>query len=1553
MADEEAVLAEAASLPIDERAAHSNWKASADGNAAALDKALEALQAFLEKASDATASRIAGTVCSNIVGKSLGARPSTAVKGVDCLAAFVEVEQAEKVTTALVAGYSHKVPKVVVGALDATLTLVRSFGGRAMPAQQILKAMAGMFESKDAKARAIVKGIVAELARWMGPELIRAALFEKMRDAQKADVESLLAEAPTGRPKPERLTRKEAAKAAATAAAGTPGSAAEEGGEAAAAGGAAAAAVEEEPEQVDSYEFAEPRDIIPELKKDFWEGLESPKWFERKGALTTLKELASYPRLAHGDYGDVNRELKKIICKDSHIQVVSEAMNCIAAICKGLRKDYRGASMTFCSVVLEKFKDKAAVVGKAAAEALDAMARYSFSLVDVAEDVAAALGHQHPKVKENTLIWLAGCVTRETKAAAVKLVAGVVPAAAKCTDEGAPSIREAAFSFLVQLALKAGSLGALEKGLSKMDEAKRKKLEELLQEAAKARRAGGAAAAPSTAAALSRGSSSRSLRAPASGGPSPLTSPRGSTTGHSARPAATAGSRSTAVRGSGTGKPPAGAGRASKPAAAASAGAGGGAGDDGVVDESALSGGLLNAHEAKTRLSELLGEEMVAALADPLWKIRLEAMESVVAKAQDPEAAGNVQTLVQGMAHLPGWEDKNFQVMSRQFEVVRCCAAYPSFGKTEALLKEGAFQMLLAAAEAVGPQLVASLLHKRAAAHKNPKVLTEAINWVTLAVNDFLLPAFNVAVLLGWAKEDLGSANAATRTAAVQMLGCLHTFLGPPLGDMVRADLKPALMATVEAEFAKQPQQSDFTANRVSRVAAATRPAGGARKGGAKGSAAAAAEEPPSMDDLLPRADISGQISSELVGKLTSANWKERKEALDEVEAILAAAGGRIQPCVGDLMPALKGRFNDSNKNLIAVALSLLAKLARAMGRAIVREARPVLGPALRCLCDSKSFVRAAVVEMLEAWASVAPCDAPFEELLEILPSPKCVSEGMQAAISWMASVYSGSSSSRASSNDAIAAAVKAVAVGAGYKTVPVREAAGQLMEALVTSVGAQAVQGAVQGLDKSLQKTAADALAKAGAAVGPGPAMPAAAGGGSRPGTAGAAGRPASRPGTASSRPTAGASGAASRPGTAGSGAAARSSMTASSSMGRGSVAASSAAGLVTAYGGGDDGPLLSIDRNKEDRARKAEELQSLEAELGPLAAPSLRANLFAKDFQKHILGAEALRAWISGRQDDSVHEACVACLDLLLRWAVVRLAEGNTKTLVGVTGMLKALFDLLAEQGYRLSEAEVKVYMPGLVEKCGQPTPQMKAECRDLIRRVSSLYPPTKVIAFLQEGLSSKNNRTRVTCAEEISYLVDREGPRVYSGAKCDVLPVLAKLVSEPGKEIRAAALEALGMVYTIEGDAFMKRLGNLNSQQQGILGDRLKTVDRDLAKKGLAAGYRRAEFDAMRGSISTDTSTVAGAGGFDQTAAAGAAAAGGYAAAGNYVTAGGMAASAAAAMGQAGAEETAASWQAWVLALLVQQAAMVQQQQQRVASAAAKALCLDSAVLQGWCN
>lgn len=48
------------------------------------------------------------------------------------------------------------------------------------------------------------------------------------------------------------------------------------------------------------------------------------------------------------------------------------------------------------------------------------------------------------------------------------------------------------------------------------------------------------------------------------------------------------------------------------------------------------------------------------------------------------------------------------------------------------------------------------------------------------------------------------------------------------------------------------------------------------------------------MDDLLPRADVSGAIAG-AVAALGSANWKDRKAGLEEIEAAVAAAGGRIQ----------------------------------------------------------------------------------------------------------------------------------------------------------------------------------------------------------------------------------------------------------------------------------------------------------------------------------------------------------------------------------------------------------------------------------------------------------------------------------------------------------------------------------------------------------------------------------------------------------------------------------------------------------------------------------
>jgi hypothetical protein len=54
--------------------------------------------------------------------------------------------------------------------------------------------------------------------------------------------------------------------------------------------------------------------------------------------------------------------------------------------------------------------------------------------------------------------------------------------------------------------------------------------------------------------------------------------------------------------------------------------------------------------------------------------------------------------------------------------------------------------------------------------------------------------------------------------------------------------------------------------------------------------------------------------------------------------------------------------------------------------------------------------------------------------------------------------------------------------------------------------------------------------------------------------------------------------------------------------------------------------------------------------------------------------------------------------------------------------------------------------------------------------------------------------------------------------------------------------------------------KMMGTLNGQQKGIVEERFKTVDKDLAKKGLAAGYRKAALDASASSSAAASSTQA---------------------------------------------------------------------------------------------
>lgn len=100
----------------------------------------------------------------------------------------------------------------------------------------------------------------------------------------------------------------------------------------------------------------------------------------------------------------------------------------------------------------------------------------------------------------------------------------------------------------------------------------------------------------------------------------------------------------------------------------------------------------------------------------------------------------------------------------------------------------------------------------------------------------------------------------------------------------------------------------------------------------------------------------------------------------------------------------------------------------------------------------------------------------------------------------------------------------------------------------------------------------------------------------------------------------------------------------------------------------------------------------------------------LFASDFRKHVEAAELLMAALPGEA-----EAELAALDLLLRWAVVRLCDphGNTTCLLRMLELCQALLGLLVDAGGQLSQYEALCLLPCLVEKAGHN--QARVDCLD----------------------------------------------------------------------------------------------------------------------------------------------------------------------------------------------------------------------------------------------
>jgi cytoskeleton-associated protein 5 len=1417
-----------------------------DQNANVMDKALDAFREFLDALgnvvvfSEGCARTGAGSVFHSsadaclkyLTAKCLKAsKRTTLVKSAVVCSAMVEMDQGLVVMQALVeGGFGHKVPKAVAAALEAALGIIRGFYGTGeydsrMMEEEVKTLLNGIARAKlyghaNAAVRTHVKDILVAL---MGTSkraeaAVRGILLEVLPDTMKKEVlDGFMSRDGNNTDVEKRYTKRVQKERSERAAAAGPASEypddvdmmdvddAEDDPD---------VSVSQDDADADPFEFTEPVNVMPSLQKakvkldpdedavPFWDCFASKKWNVRKAAVEMVKDAVTKAiRLdpqQSGDYASLVREFKRILAKDANIHCAAMAASASESMAKALRNEFSSYAKQLCPDVMGRFKEKNPVMGQSAESCLRTFATYCYSLKDVSDDITEALSHKNPKLRMEVLRYLSFLLERESKREAA-LCKDSLSAAVKLLEDADGKVRHEAQNALVVFARVMGGLTPIKPFLNGLDEKKK----EILERAIKEDR--------NNSAKSDQPKSLQTNKQPRTPAPEPVAGELRRTKGDT--PAKPADKPAT--------KPMHPAKQLHRPGAkiqSSSNECGIGSSNIAVFAENPVS-----RDSAEEYLVRTFGPELTENLMSSLWQERVAATAEIFHRTSSVLASDDASPLLLSLSHVPSWGDKNFQVLNKLFEIAALAAAESKtgdFGLPHAsCIVQGAFEKihelkhraqassaLTAACERVGPKYVVSMVHQRAAWHKNPKVLAECIAWIQKTIDDFGYNNIDSkGSIAAWMKDDLSSADPNVRAKALLLLGECHSQVGSGPFESLMEGLKPALATSLKETFSKRPLDSSYQPALTTKLSGSSIGDSGVPSTDDIGEDErfmgsvddqALDDSPFEPQPVVDRIDVSRLLGESLVAQMMSSNWKERNAAVESVEEIISSSKHVTADIPVEFLGALRKRFSDTNRNLAARSITLAGMLATAVGPEFDKIAHgTLLSAAVENLADSKKQVREAVVGMLDAWGQTCPKDRLFPALADAVSNPKGASEGKTIALKWMVDNYQDNSRCAEIS-------MKAAKAGARDKTQGVRGMAAQLEAVSGGGSSGRAVQVEKKNVAK-IRPAQTVASTRNRATI---------------PGTTSQVNRTARTP--------------ARRPDQ-------------KSAVKRPSVKAQlNTKDVIGIESSGNGGLFLVLGQGKGARSKQyrprpggfeppsPSDRARLQDLLEPIASPSLWSKMFSTTFQDHVEAMNALIESIPSHMGE-----ILMSLDLILGWVVVILCEQNTQSSLKGLEFLKVVLEHLSEDGYRLSDMEASILMPAITEKSGQNQDYLRSAYRGILVLAASVYSPSKVIDFIVVGLGTKNSRSKVECCLAMSEIIAHHGGRFVTSAKQRPVVSLARLVGDRDASLRSAALSALVTVQE-----------NVDHSQFELMLSKAEVSDRELVATKLYAAKVKTEPDAM---------------------------------------------------------------------------------------------------------
>lgn len=275
-----------------------------------------------------------------------------------------------------------------------------------------------------------------------------------------------------------------------------------------------------------------------------------------------------------------------------------------------------------------------------------------------------------------------------------------------------------------------------------------------------------------------------------------------------------------------------------------------------------------------------------------------------------------------------------------------------------------------------------------ALSNKQPKIVAATLAALTAIFHNYGCKTVDPKPVLKVLPKPFGHADKNVRAEATNLAVEFYRWLREAMKPMFWGELKPTQQTEMEAQFEKiksepAPKQERFLRSQQAAMARAPPPG-----------AAGTAEEEDELEtegveidafDLAEPQDVLSKVAPDFSEQLASTKWKERKEALEALYAVLNVP--RIKD--GDFGEIARGLgpkcMKDANVAVVTQAAQCIEILAKGLRKPFGKYRSIVSGPIMERLKEKKASVSDALGAALDQVFLATSLSENLEEILEFL----------------------------------------------------------------------------------------------------------------------------------------------------------------------------------------------------------------------------------------------------------------------------------------------------------------------------------------------------------------------------------------------------------------------------------------------------------------------------------------------------------------------------------------------------------------------------------------